>query len=49
MRVFQALEATVIDENARHFLPGNTLSLLQNFKDWFLTDQSDDENPLLDQ
>jgi len=49
MRVFQALEATVIDESTRQFLPQNTLKLLQNFKDWFLTDQGDNENPMLDQ
>jgi hypothetical protein len=48
MRVFQALESTVIDENTRQFLPENTLYLLQNFKEWFLPDQRDGDNPLLD-
>jgi hypothetical protein len=36
MRVFQALEATAADKDARQFLPRDTTYLLRSFKQWFL-------------
>ena len=36
MRVFQALEATAADRDARQFLPRDTTYLLRSFKQWFL-------------
>jgi hypothetical protein len=36
LRVFQALEATAIDKDARQFLPRDTTYLLRSFKQWFL-------------
>jgi len=36
MRVFQALEATAVDKDARQFLPRDTTYLLRSFKQWFL-------------